>query len=125
MPVLATIATINVLFRGGATDRVGFLEPVTLRARIERELGDAAVRDRALALVDELERIALRYDRSLMATIEAYVAESSNPRSRSHDLVTILDSLDRGRRAALDEIVGIRRSMHNLLTVAQWDSVFR
>ena len=125
MPVLATIATINVLFRGGATDRVGFLEPVTLRARIERELEDAVVRDRAVALVNELERIALRYDRSLVATTGAYVTESSSPNSRSDDLIAILDSFDRERRTALDEIVGIRQSMLHLLTVAQWDRVFR
>ena len=122
MPVLATIATINLLFRGGTT--ASFLDPPTLRDRIESELTGSDARDRALSLVDELEQLTRRYDESLAASIEAYVSESTKAASRAEDLIAILGPWDHTRGETLHEIAQIRQTMLDLLTAEQWERVF-
>jgi len=123
MPVLVTIATISLLFRRGSV--ASFLDPTLLRARIASELDEADVRDQALALAEELERLANHYEQSLAASIDAYAAESINPAATAEGLMAMLGPWDRSRRETLREIVRIRRSMLDLLTDSQWDRVFR
>ena len=89
MPVLVTIATISILFRGGST--VSFLDPAMLRDQLEDELEESAARDDALLLVDKLEQLAGQYDTSLAASVEAYVTESANAESTAEDLIEILE----------------------------------
>ena len=122
MPVLVTITTISLLFRRGSS--VSFLDPAALRARIEGELDDSDERDRALVLVDKLGQLANAYDDSLSASIDAYVAESTNPASTAEDLITRLEPWDRTRRATLHEIMRISRSMLVLLTASKGERVF-
>lgn len=122
MPVVVTLATINVLFRGGST--AGFLDPHALRAAIECELADSDTRDSALALVDELERLARQYDESFTASVEAYKTESTNTETTAEDLIAKLEAWDQKRRLTLQEIVRIRQSMLDVLSESEWDKVF-
>ena len=122
MPVLATIATINFFF--GSDSTVSFLNPAALRARCESELSRPDTRDRALALVDELEHLADQYNESLAASLEAYVTETANANSTATDLIGILRPLDNTRRSTLHEIVRIRQSMLDVLSAREWDRVF-
>lgn len=121
MPVLTTIATINFFF--GSDSTVSFLNPATLRARCESELARSETRDIALALVDELELLAGQYNESLAASLEAYVAETSNAKSTATDLIGILQPLDNTRLSTFHEIVRIRQSMLDVLSAPEWDRV--
>ena len=121
MPVLVTIATINLLFRGG--DSVGFLEPESLRARCHSVLTDPETRSRALALVGRLEEVAGRYDANLKSVIESY-RTATDTSLDARKLVQSLEPQDRVRRETLLEIVSIRQSMREMLSEAEWTEVF-
>ena len=122
MPVLTTLVIINFFFGDGST--IGFLNPNALRAAIENELEETDQRDHALALVDELERIARKYDEKFTASVEAYKTESMNVDTTAKDLIAKLEPWDRGRHLMLQEIVRIRQSMLDVLSESEWDDVF-
>ncbi len=122
MPVLITLATINVLFRGGSV--VSFLDPAMLRASIESELEDSNAQDAALQLVDKIEEIASQYDKSFAASLEAYVRESMNAESTAEDLIATLEPWDNTRQSKLLEIVGIRQAMLDTVSDSEWDKIF-
>ncbi len=122
MVVLTTLALTNILFGGGST--LGFLDPRALRDAIESELADSDTRDSALALVDELERLARQYDESFTASVEAYKTESMNTETTAEDLIAKLEPWDQKRRMTLQEIVRIRQSMLGVLSESEWDKVF-
>ncbi len=122
MPVLVTLATINILFRGGSV--VSFLDPAMLRASIESELENSNVKDAALQLVDRIEEIASQYDKSFVASIDAYVRKSRNAESTAEDLIGILEPWDNTRQSSLLEVVGVRQAMLDTLSNSEWDSIF-
>jgi len=123
MPVLITIATINALFRPGS-DEVGFLNPDKLRARCMEELEDTETRHRALLLTDELQRLARQYEKAVVASVDAYIAESVKWESSANGLIEQLQPWDSARKQTVQEIVRIRQSMRALLTAEQWNRVF-
>jgi hypothetical protein len=122
MVILTTLVLTNILFGGGSN--LGFLDPRALRDAIEGELADSDTRDSALALVDELERLARQYDESFIASVEAYKTELSNTETTAEDLIANLEPWDRERRLTLQEIVRIRQSMLDVLSESEWDEVF-
>jgi hypothetical protein len=124
VPVLATIATINFLFRSGAED-VSFLDPEALRARCMDVIEDADTRERAVQLTGELQRLARRYEDAVTATLDAYLAESVTWESSANGLIKQLEPMDSVRVRTLQEIVRVRQSMLEMLTVEQWNLVFR
>lgn len=122
MPVLSTLIITNFFFGDSSTN--GFLNPNALRAAIKDELDESGQRERALALVDELERLARKYDEKLTASVEAYKRESTNVDTTAKDLIAKLEPWDRERRLTLQEVVRIRRSMLDVLSESEWNDVF-
>ena len=123
MPVLITIATVNALFRPGS-DEAGFLNPDKLRARCIEELEDTETRHRAVMLTDELQRLAHQYEKAVVASVNAYTAESVKWESSANELIEQLQPWDSTRMSTVQDIVRIRQSMHALLTTEQWQRVF-
>lgn len=123
MPVLITIATINALFRSGA-EQASLLNPDKLRARCMEELEDTETRHRALLLTDELQRLARQYEKAVVATVEAYIAESVKWESSANGLIEQLQPWDSARKQTVQDIVRVRQSMRALLTAEQWNRVF-
>ena len=121
MPVLITLATINLLFRGG--DSVGFLEPDALRARCVEVLEDSETKRRALALVARLEEVAGRYDENLRSVIESYRA-ATDASLDAVELARSLEPHDRVRQDTLLEVISVRQSMRETLSEAEWIGVF-
>lgn len=124
MPVLATLAITNLLF-GSGSEGVSFLGPDALRARCMDEIEDADTRERAVKLTEELQRLARRYEDAVSATLDAYLAESVKWESSANGLIELLEPMDSVRVRTLQEIVQVRQSMLEILTVAQWNRVFR
>lgn len=124
MPVLTTLAIINLLF-GSDAEGVSFLDPDALRARYMEEIEDADTRERAVKLTEELQRLARRYEDAVSATLDAYLAESVKWDSSASGLIEQLEPMDSVRTQTLQEIVRVRQSMLEILTVAQWNRVFR
>ena len=124
MPVLATLAITNLLF-GSGSEGVSFLGPDALRARCMDEIEDADTRERAVKLTEELQRLARRYEDAVSATLDAYLAESVKWESSANGLIEQLEPMDSVRVRTLQEIVRVRQSMLEILTVAQWNRVFR
>lgn len=124
MPVLVTLATINLLFGSGSED-VGFLDPDGLRARCMDEIEDADIRDRAVKLSEELQRLKHRYEDAVTETFDAYLTESVKWESSANGLIKLLEPMDNDRTETLQEIVRLRQSLLGILTVAQWNRVFR
>jgi len=122
MPVLSTLIITNFFFGDSSTN--GFLNPNALRAAIKDELDESGQRERALALVDELERLARKYDEKLTASVETYKRESTNVDTTAKDLIAKLEPWDRERRLTLQEVVRIRRSMLDVLSESEWNDVF-
>ena len=123
MPVLITIATINTLFRSGP-EQASLLNPDKLRARCMEELEDTETRHRALLLTDELQRLARQYEKAVVASVNAYTAESVKWESSANGLIEQLQPWDSIRKQTVQEIVRIRQSMRALLTAEQWNRVF-
>jgi hypothetical protein len=123
VPVLVTIATVNALFRPGS-EQISFLDPESLRARCNAMIEDTETRARAVMLTEELERLALRYNSAVAASVEAYIAESAQWDSSANDLIALLQPWDSARLQTVQGIVRVRQSMRELLTTEQWDSVF-
>ena len=124
MPVLTTLAITSLLF-GSDSEGVSFLDPDALRARCMDEIEDADTRERAVKLTEELQRLARRYEDAVSATLDAYLAESVKWESSATGLIEQLEPMDSVRVRTLQEIVQVRQSMLEILTVAQWNRVFR
>ena len=122
--MLTTLAIINLLF-GSDAEGVSFLDPDALRARYMEEIEDADTRERAVKLTEELQRLARRYEDAVSATLDAYLAESVKWESSASGLIEQLEPMDSVRTQTLQEIVRVRQSMLEILTVAQWNRVFR
>lgn len=122
MPVLVTLATINLLFRGSQS--ASFLDPAGLAGRLEDEVEREEAREQALALARELERLAASYEESVSRGLEAYAASTRDPDARAGDLIAVLEPLDRGRQQTLEEIVRVRQALLETLTADEWDRVF-
>jgi hypothetical protein len=123
VPVLVTIATINVLFRASEND-VSFLDPAALRARVSDVIEDTDTRERVLQIIDELQELAHKYNDKVAATIDLYLAKSVAWDSSATGLIELLEPLDGDRVLALRGIVQARQSIHELLTAEQWKQVF-
>ena len=123
MPVLVTLATINALFRPGS-EQISFLDPQALRARCNDVIDDTETRHRALLLTDELQRLARRYEKAVLASVEAYVSESVKWETSVNELIEQLEPWDRARGDTVRDIVRVRQSMRELLTTEQWKRVF-
>lgn len=124
MPVLVTLATIHFLFGSGSED-VSFLDPDDLRARCMDDIEDADTRDRAVKLSEELQRLMHRYENAVTKTLDAYLTESVKWESSANGLIKLLEPMDNNRAETLQEIVRLRQSMLDTLTVEQWNRVFR
>ena len=124
MPVLATIATINLLFGSDETDSVSFLNPASLRERCEAVLDDAATRKRALELVEELQYLNIEYNEAVLSTLGTYVEQSADWNTSATDWIDVLENMDASRRRVLREVARVRSDFRELLTTEAWQKVF-
>lgn len=124
MPILTTMAIIN-LFSPSDPEVVSFLNPEALRVRCMDEIEDIDKRERAVKLTQELQQLASQYEKAVVATVEAYIAESVKWESSANGLIEQLEPWDSTRTRMLQEIVRVRQSMREILTVEQWNRVFR
>jgi hypothetical protein len=123
VPVLVTIATINVLFRSDS-EQISFLDPEALRTRCNDVIEDSETRARAIMLAEELQQLALQYNNAVIASVEAYLAKSAKWDSSANNLIELLQPWDTTRLQTVQGIVRVRQSMRQLLTAEQWDRVF-
>lgn len=123
MPVLTTIAIINI-FSPSDPEVVSFLNPEALRVRCMDEIEDIDKRERAVKLTQELQQLASQYEKAVVATVEAYIAESVKWESSANGLIELLEPWDSTRIRMLQEIVRVRQLMREILTIEQWNRVF-
>jgi hypothetical protein len=124
MPVLVTLATINALFPRD-TEAVGFLNPDALRARCKEVIENPEIREQAFMLTRELQQLTQQYQKAVNASLNAYLKKSAEWNSSADDLIEILEPLDIVRIQTLQDIVYARRLMREILTVEQWNEIFR
>lgn len=123
MPVLITIATVNALFRSGS-EQTSFLDPDALRERCSNEIEDTETRARAMLLAEQLQRLAQQYQEAVVASVDAYIAESVKWESSASGLIEQLQPWDSARLQTVQGIIRVRQSMRELLTTEQWNRVF-
>lgn len=125
MPVLVTIATINLIFRSGSDDEAAsFLNPYALRARCMEEIEDTDTQAKAVQLADELQQLAHDYQKAVVASLDAYIEESVKWESSASVLIEQLQPWDSARVETVQGIIRVRHSMRELLTTEQWGRVF-
>jgi hypothetical protein len=124
MPILTTMAIIN-LFSPSDPEVVSFLNPDVLRVRCIDEIEDIDKRERAVKLTEELQQLSGHYQKAVVATVEAYIAESVKWESSANGLIELLEPWDSTRTRTLQEIVRVRQAMREILTAEQWNRVFR
>jgi len=110
MPVLATIATVNALFFRGGSEQVSFLNPDALRARCMDEIEDSDTRDRAVQLTDELQQLARQYQKAVVASVDAYIAESVKWESSASGLIEQLQPWDSARLRTVQAFPVVRQT---------------
>ena len=123
MPVLITLATINVLFPPGS-EAASILNPGILQARCMEVIEDTETREQAVMLTTELQQLTQRYQQAAAESLDAYLTKSAEWDSSADDLSEILEPLDILRIQTLQDIVQVRLLMREILTAEQWDKVF-
>jgi len=123
MPILVTLATIKILFKGGAEEKAGFLAHAALRERLEA-LPESSTRTTALAIADQLVGLAQTYDDATDAALSAYVADVEKYHSTADDLIKDLQLPDQLRGGTLPEVISLREQLVDVLSPEEWDQVF-
>ena len=121
MPVLVTIATVNLLF--GGSNKVSLLNPALLREKLEK-LDEGDSRTKSLALVDKIETLAETYDQAKKEAIKAYMTDVSRYSTTEEELTDDFAPLDQTRKKMYHEFIAIRQELINALSVEEWDNVF-
>jgi len=122
MPVLVTIAAVSYLF-GGSKDKVSFVNPTGLRAKLEK-LPEGTARTRALALADRLDLLAKEHEDATDAVLDAYAADVEKYTTTTDQLVDDFEPLDRERAKVYRELIGVRQAFIDTLSPEEWDRVF-
>ena len=125
MPVLATAATLTLLFlalRGGAGG--SFLDPVVLRKSIDGKLSDGDSKDKALALADELVELAKTYRETADEALARYEEQVQTGKFSSESILELLGPLHEVRVVTLDGLARIRQAMLETLSDEEWSSIF-
>ena len=122
MPVLTTIAIVSYLF-GGSKDKVSFLNPSGLRAKLEK-LPEGSTRTRALALADKLDLLAKEHDEATDTVLHVYAADVEKYTTTTDQLVDDFEPLDRERAKVYRELIGVRQAFIDTLSPEEWDKVF-
>jgi len=122
MPVLITIATVTILFKG-SKDHASFLDPAALREKIE-ELPEGTAQTQALGLADQLDTLAREYDEVTDASMKAYMADVEKWDSSADKLIEDLQPSDQLRKKMLPELIRLRERLVEILSVEEWEEVF-
>jgi hypothetical protein len=122
MPVLITIATVTILFKG-SKDHASFLDPAALREKIEK-LPEGTTRTEALGIADRLDTLALEYDDVTDASMKAYIADVEKWDSSADKLIEDLQPSDQLRKKMLPELIRLRERLVEILSVEEWEEVF-
>ena len=122
MPVLITIATVTLIFKGSKDD-ASFLDPAALRKKIEK-LPEGTTRTEALGIADRLDTLALEYDDVTDASMKAYIADVEKWDSSADKLIEDLQPSDQLRKKMLPELIRMREDLVELLSLEEWEGVF-
>ena len=122
MPVLTTIAIVSYLF-GGSKDKVSFLNPAALRAKLEK-LPEGSTRTRALALTDNLDLLAEEHGEATDALLHVYAADVEKYTTTTDQLVDDFEPLDLVRAKVYRELIEVRREFIKTLSPEEWKKVF-
>jgi hypothetical protein len=122
MPILITIATITLLFKG-SKDHPSFLNPPALRGKFEK-FPEGSTRTEALGIVDQLETLGRQYEEVSEDAINAYIADVEKWESSADILIKDLQPSDQLREKSLQELIQLRGRMVQLLSVEEWIEVF-
>ena len=122
MPVLITIATVTLIFKG-SKDHASFLDPAALRKKIEK-LPEGTTRTEALGIADRLDTLALEYDDVTDASMKAYIADVEKWDSSADKLIEDLQPSDQLRKKMLPELIRMREDLVELLSLEEWEEVF-
>jgi hypothetical protein len=122
MPVLATIAIVSYLF-GGSKDKVSFLNPTALRAKLEK-LPQGSTRTQGLALTDKLDLLAKEHQDATDAVLSVYAADVERYTTTTDQLVDDFEPLDQERAKVYRELIEVRQALSNTLSPEEWDKVF-
>jgi hypothetical protein len=122
MPVLVTLAVVSYLF-GGSKDKVSFLNPAGLRAKLEK-LPEGPARTRALALTDELDLLAKAHEDATDTVLSTYAADVERYTTTTDQLVDDFEPLDQERAKVYRELVELRQALIDTLSPDEWDQVF-
>ena len=118
MPIVITATLVMALFGGGKGKKRGsFLNPESIRKRVKNN-------ERALAIVDELEKVGRAYAQSTAASLEAYAAQAADYRSTADALIAQRRPADAAFMRALEDVIRIRQSLLGALTPEEWTKVF-
>jgi len=123
MPILVTLASIKILFKGDADERAGFLAPVALHEKLEA-LPESPTRTTALAISDQLDGLAQTYDDATDVALSAYVIDVEKYDSTADDLIKDLQLPDQLRGATLPEVISLREQLVDVLSPEEWDQMF-
>ena len=123
MPVLVTIAAVSYLFGGSEKKQASLLDPVGLRAKIEK-LPEGPSRAKAIGLVDRLDLLAAEHDAATDAVIEAYIADVETYSTSTDQLVEDFQSLDQARTTVYRELIEVRQDLIATLSQKEWDRIF-
>jgi len=122
MPVLVTIAAVSYLF-GGSKDKVSFLNPSALRAKLEK-LPEGSARTESLALADKLDLLAEEHEDATDAVLHVYAADVEKYTTTTDQLVDDFEPLDRERVKVYRELIEVRQALIDKLSPEEWNKVF-
>ena len=125
MPIVATMTVITLL-RGRDGAPVPFFDAAQLREMLQDGLAgkDDDALERALPVVDALEVALDNYGSRVNESLAAYVSDSSAAYRRSDAIIDRVEPLDSQRTQILQEIIGYRRQLLNIVDAVSWDEVF-
>lgn len=126
MPVLATIATVNFLLGGESGGPAFFLQPETLRLKLNDVIKpeDSATRVAAMQIVDELDAAIESYRQAVDAAADKAILKSKTKQTSANSTSTIFAEVDRNRSRAMQDIIRLREQLAELLDQGIWSRVF-
>ena len=122
MPVLITAAAVSRLMKTSGDNRGSFLYPASILSRLEK-LPESDRRERALGIMNDLERLGQRYVKSAKASLEAYAKEAERHSSSADSLIALRRPQDAAFARLVDDVIRIRQSLLDTLSRQEWDQV--
>lgn len=126
MPVLITITAVNFLFGGPSDGPASFLNPESLRSKLNDaiEPEDSTTRVAAMQIVDELVAAVESYQLAVDAAADKAILQSKTRQTSARSTAVIFSKIDRNRSQAMQDIIRLRGRLAELLGQGVWSRVF-